>query len=391
MNEEQKKRHGDDFIERSKKIHGDVFDYSKVVYVNSSEKVIIICRKHGEFLQRPNDHVNGSGCPECKKEKISLYKKKSLDQVLSEFKKVHGDTYDYSKVVYVNVDTHVEIICRKHGSFMQTPYLHSTGSGCDKCWSERRHNILVERNKGNALTSEYILKRFEEVHGDTFNYDKVKYSKIKDYVIVTCKKHGDFKVTPNNHIGGNGCSKCAREAQRLTQEEYIERCVKIHGNLYDYSKSVYTKGREPITITCRIHGDFTLNKAHYHITKRNGCQKCCNSLGEVKIRQYLDDNNIKYSMEYTFDKCRSLIPLPFDFYLEDYNVCIEFDGQQHFELNTFFGGQEDFDALKVRDEIKNNFCRENGIQLIRIPYWDINCITEILDEELGDFGQLVNL
>ena len=116
-------------IENFQKVHGDRYDYSKVEYVNGTTKVVIICKEHGEFLQTPRGHRQGSNCPKCKI-KVPLY---NNEKIILEFQKVHGDRYDYSKVEYVNNKTKVIIICKEHGEFLQNTPHHSRGRGCHKC------------------------------------------------------------------------------------------------------------------------------------------------------------------------------------------------------------------------------------------------------------------
>lgn len=119
----------DKFIERAKKIHGDKYDYSKVEYVNNRKKVCIVCPEHGEFWQAPDKHLQGRGCPKCCKKN----RKYTLEEFIARAKEIHGDKYDYSKVVYVDNKTRVCIICPEHGEFWQTPVLHLQGSGCKYC------------------------------------------------------------------------------------------------------------------------------------------------------------------------------------------------------------------------------------------------------------------
>ncbi|XZH99782.1 hypothetical protein ACSXEK_16380 (plasmid) [Clostridium perfringens] len=111
-----------------------------------------------------------------------------------------------------------------------------------------------------------------------------------------------------------------------------------------------------------------------------GCPICNQSKGEKSIRQYLEKNNIEFKQEYRFNDCRHKLPLPFDFYIENYNLCIEFDGGQHFKKVKHFG-EESFKLTQIRDKIKNKFCEENNIRLIRIPYWELDNIENILGEE----------
>ena len=122
-----------------KKVHGDTYDYSKVEYNTAKEKVEIVCKEHGSFFQRPNDHLNGKGCPQCQDTK------KDTKQCVEDFKKVHGDIYGYSKVLYVNQCTKVEIICKEHGSFSQTPNNHLQGVGCPKCQNHNQDTLYILR------------------------------------------------------------------------------------------------------------------------------------------------------------------------------------------------------------------------------------------------------
>ncbi|XZH99805.1 hypothetical protein ACSXEK_16500 (plasmid) [Clostridium perfringens] len=116
--------------------------------------------------------------------------------------------------------------------------------------------------------------------------------------------------------------------------------------------------------------------------KRNhGCPICDESKGEKYVRIYLENNNIDFIQEYRFEDCRYKYTLPFDFYIPDNNLIIEFDGEQHFEVNGYFGGEKEFKDIKIRDKIKNNYCEDNGINLLRIPYWELDSVEDILDEE----------
>ena len=117
------------FIKNAKGIHGDTYAYSLVNYRTSYSKVEIICKEHGSFWQRPNNHLNGQGCPSCE----VAGTKKTTPQFIEDAKGMHGNTYDYSLVSYINVRTKIEIICKIHGSFWQTPNSHLRLKGCPNC------------------------------------------------------------------------------------------------------------------------------------------------------------------------------------------------------------------------------------------------------------------
>ena len=116
--------------------------------------------------------------------------------------------------------------------------------------------------------------------------------------------------------------------------------------------------------------------------KRNhGCPICDESKGEKYVRIYLENNNIDFIQEYRFEDCRYKYTLPFDFYIPDNNLIIEFDGEQHYRENNYFGGNNIFKDTQKRDKIKNKYCKDNNINLLRIPYWELDSVEDILDEE----------
>jgi very-short-patch-repair endonuclease len=127
----------DSFIEKAKVIHNDKYDYSKVKYVNTDTQIIIICREHGEFIQIPDFHINRKcGCPKC-----SNNVKLNILEFIEKAEKIHGNKYDYSKVEYVNNYTSVIIICKKHGEFLQKPFVHLLQHGCPSCINKTEYKF----------------------------------------------------------------------------------------------------------------------------------------------------------------------------------------------------------------------------------------------------------
>lgn len=131
------------FIEKASNIHNFNYDYSLVKYKNNNTRVDIICLIHGIFKQTPGAHLQGSGCPKCGIESTWKATRLSMLDFIERSNKVHNNIYDYSQVVYENIDTKVEILCKKHGSFSQSPYLHLTGSGCPKCNLSHGETLIV--------------------------------------------------------------------------------------------------------------------------------------------------------------------------------------------------------------------------------------------------------
>ena len=185
-----------EFIEKAKKVHGDKYDYSKVDYKNNRTNICIICPEHGEFYQTPNSHLDGRGCRNCGYLVAGKSRCKTTTSYIKEAKKVHGDKYDYSKVVYKNSREKVCIICPSHGEFYQNAYSHLLGVGCPKCSGLER------------LTTEEFVNRAREVHSDRYDYNNVIYKNAYTPVEIFCKVHGYFSQVPNAHLRGSGCPKC---------------------------------------------------------------------------------------------------------------------------------------------------------------------------------------
>lgn len=169
---------------------------------------------------------------------------------------------------------------------------------------------------------------------------------------------------------------------------------KSRQNTYNYCKEKGYKILSPyISNKNKILVDFKCkHNPHWiipHTLKQNqGCPMCDESKGEKYIRLYLKENNIEFKQEYKFNDCRYKLPLPFDFYIPNYNLCIEYDGEQHYKANDFFGGEKSFKDTQIRDKIKNNYCKDNNINLLRIPYWELDSVEDILDEEFDRLREM---
>ena len=204
-----------DFIIKSKKIHGDEYDYSKVEYTNSHKQVCIICKKHGEFWQTPNSHLNGCGCKECGKEKIRIKNSSNKEEFIEKSIKIHGDKYDYSKVEYVNNRTKVKIFCHKHGIFEQYPLTHLNGANCPFCTNEKM-------SKEKKISNEEWINKAKKIHNNVYSYDFCNYNGYYSKVIITCPIHGNFEQLAYNHIQGKGCPKCRRSKMEIEIEEFLK-------------------------------------------------------------------------------------------------------------------------------------------------------------------------
>lgn len=350
------------FVKKAREKFGVKFDYSKVIYTGVVNPVIIICPIHGEFKQKPNEHLrNKFGCGKCSKMNII-----PLEELVKQSKKIHKNKYDYSKVKLIRKNKKVIIICPIHGDFNQSFENHiNRRQGCPKC-------------AGNTKDSkEDFVTKAKKTHRNKYDYSKVSYINNHTKVIITCPKHGDFLQIPANHINiKNGCPKCI--GRNKTTEEFINEAKLIHGNKYDYSKTIYVKALEKVIITCLLHGDFIQTPSDH--LNNNGCPRCKRSKGESFVSNFLEKNNINFIPQKTFKNCKYKKTLPFDFYLQDFNICIEYDGEFHFKQKRNFITKERLELQQLRDNIKTQYCIDNNISLIRIRY-DEN-IEEFLKNKL---------
>ncbi len=127
----------EEFISRARRVHGIKYDYALVEYSGTFTLVKIICREHGEFEQKPNNHLDGHGCKTCGRLAGANARRSNTEQFIAKAKRVHGDKYDYSLVRYERTDSKVKIVCREHGEFEQRPHSHLSASGCRKCAKDR--------------------------------------------------------------------------------------------------------------------------------------------------------------------------------------------------------------------------------------------------------------
>ena len=228
------------------KVHGTKFDYSKVEYKGAKKPITIICRTHGEFIQNAEWHKSGNGCPKCSG------KKKTKDDFISESSKIHNNKYDYSLINYINLGTKVNIICKDHGEFMQTPGNHLRGQGCRKCGKERS-------GLAKQKSTEDFITEAREIHGDMYDYSKSSYTGAFKKVIIGCGTHGYFSIPASNHTNARlGCPKCSNRISKgetawLNHLKIEKRQYKI---ILDDSLK-FVDGYDPDTNTVYLyHGDY---------------------------------------------------------------------------------------------------------------------------------------
>lgn len=349
-----------DFIERSRKIHGDKYDYSEVEYINSETPVKIYCKNCKKyFMQKPCKHLKGQGCRSCS------YNKLTQEEFINKVRKIHGNKYDFSKTIYKGMNNPVTFFCKKCNKYVTTLAASlARGCGCRECSNK-------ENGQKSKLTKTQFIKRVKKIYKQEFKYlnlDDIKDFHSKVILEIQCPVCGKvFKHTPNNHLRKTGCPFC--NDTTISFEEFLKRAEELYGNDYEYFKDTYKNFTTETKMYCKKHDLIFYATPHNHCRHR-GCPKChTHSFGELEIQKFLDKYNIRYITQYRFKDCKYKNTLPFDFYLPDYNICIEFQGKQHYEEGTIFDRIEsDFKERLERDQIKRDYCKQNNIILFEIRF-----------------------
>lgn len=200
----------ENLIEKCMKVHNNKYSYENTEYINADTKICVTCPVHGDFHILPFHHLNGQGCPKCKGRNLTQ------NDIIVKFKKIHGDKYDYSKVIFNKMKEKVCIICPEHGEFWQTPQKHISGHGCPICGGTAK------------LATQTFIKKSNDIHKFKYDYSLAKYINNKEYVDIICPTHGLFKQLPYNHLNGHGCPKCVETTSR-------PECL-----VYDFVKNIDT-------------------------------------------------------------------------------------------------------------------------------------------------------
>lgn len=350
------------FVEKAKEIHVNKYDYTKTNYINQKTKITVTCLKHGDFEVVPNYHITDKvGCKICGKESIKEKTSYTTESFIKKCEQIYNFKYDYSFVEYLGYNKKVSIICPIHGEFKISPIHHiNNNSGCQLCGYESTSKKLSQ-------TQEEFVYNAIKKHGEKYNYELVNYNGSTKKVSIVCHKHGIFKQIPSAHLQGVGCPKCV--GRNKTVDELIIEFKKIHGNKYNYSLVTHSISKSKIDIICSKHGIFQ-QIPNSHLSGRC-CPACNESKGEKKVVSFLEKNKIHFIRQKKFPNCKNKQILPFDFYLPSFNICVEFDGEQHYRPWNSKDKEKmniNFNDLKNRDQIKTDYCKNNNIGLIRIKF-----------------------
>jgi len=304
-------------------------------------------------------HNNG-GCKKCKG---SLSQNKANENVSIRCKEMNYTLIKTFKYIGGRF-TRLELKCGKDGHEWNVSYLNFIiyKNNCPKCSGRAR----ITQNE-----AEYIVFKKCEIKNytliETFNYIDTKSTRLK----LKCKiDNYVWNTSFNNFINGDkGCPKCGGSLPPTQKEVEIKVIKKCQDLNYTILKSfVYKNSKTRLHIKCNIAGHEWHPSCNTFINTNHGCPKCNESKGEIEIKKILEINNIHFVREFKFENCKYKNKLPFDFYLPKHNICIEFDGKQHYTPIERYGGQKTFSITQIRDAIKTQYCLDNGIKLIRIRY-----------------------
>lgn len=267
------------FLEKAERRYGTRFSYDKVEYKDSQTKIIITCKLHGDFSVKPNNFLHQTyGCRLCANQNMHKERGAITDLLFMErASDVHNNKYDYDKIVFENLNSYLEIGCPTHGIFRQQAWIHLNGSGCKKC------NLADGTRR---YDTQAFIKAAKAVHGEgKYDYYMVEYLSGHEKVTIVCPKHGLFEQEASGHLSGAGCPLCADDGNRKTAQAFTENAQRVHGSRYSYAKVVYVRASDPVTITCRIHGDFW-QRPHTHLAG-SGCQRCFKGPASKKCADWL--------------------------------------------------------------------------------------------------------
>lgn len=320
-------------------------------YISNKKPVLHKCLKHNVLWDAyPFTLLKGYGCKECGKEKISKRHKMTHEEFVDKFNKLNSDVVIVGK--YINNRTKIDVKCKYGHEWLAFPSNILNRQGCKKCFDINR-----------TCTHEEYVKKIQDKNVSVIDM----YINSKTKILHKCKDCGyEWNISPSDILSGYGCPECAG-TKKKTQEQYIKDVFNVNKNIEVLGE--YINSRVKIQHKCKKCNNVWYASPH-DILDLHGCPKCNSSSGESKISNLLTSNKILYIGQYKFDDCCDKRSLPFDFYLPDYNICIEYQGIQHYEPLEYFGGESGFELRKIHDRIKRKYCQQHKIDLVEIKYND---------------------
>lgn len=329
-------------------------------YKNNKTKLKMKCPSDHIFEMKFNAFQSGARCPICNGNIKLTY------DYVKEY--INNENYELLSKTYINNHTKLNVKCPKGHVFEVKFNNFKTGSRCPVCCGNMQYTYDevkdMFKSKGYTLLSEEYTN---------------KESKLK----IMCPKGHVYHTRLGVFKRGFGCPHCSGKAKHTI--EFVRDY--LYENDYKLISETYVNANIPIFMECSKGHTFEMRFADFKNNNRR-CPICSASKGEREIIDVLNKYNIQYISQYKFSDCKFKSPLLFDFYLPDYNCCIEFDGEQHYKIVNYFGGFDGFVNTKIRDTVKNIYCENNNIPLIRIPYWEFDNIENVLKNEINNIYKI---
>lgn len=377
-------------------VNTDLYVKAKHLPKNSNARVIVYCDDCGCMMETPyrnyNGIINKGGAYRCRKcnapytSKIRINNNK--EKGLKNFERLtHNMGYkSIAKIEdYKGCDVPMPFICSKHGvQFLSISQLQQSVL-CPECGKE----VKKAKTESEKLSVETIIKRVSMKNNDVFLNPDEYVDRFTKNMKIKCSCGNIFITSFCSFDNSSGyCPECAiivsTKPRTLSKDEIINRCTR-NEKCYIINPDDYMNcNTKNLIFECEKCGEtFIKDFAHYYYQKEIYCHKCsaARSKGEEIIENILSEYNINFIRQKRFKDCKNIKPLPFDFYLPDYNTCIEFDGKQHYEKNVY-DTDKSFELRQKRDKIKTDYCKEKKIKLIRIPYLERDNIRNILKTEI---------
>lgn len=424
----------EDFLTEMRNLHPNIEVLE--IYKNAKTKILCKCKIDGhEWSSQPNNLLSGQGCPKCAG-KI----KRTQEEFINEIKKINP--LIKIKGTYINTKSNIECYCHIHDyTWFPTANALLNGQGCKFCGYDKLKelkqysheefvNIIKERNPNILILSKYDgNKKKLNIKCNVCDYSwntsgnsllqgkgcprcggslkkthkefELELKNVKPHIIPVdkyidsitkikfrCVKHNcEWEDTPSHVLRDRGCPECAKESYRTlrmkTHTEFVKELNSINSNIKVLGK--YNGVSNKILCQC-IKDNYKWNAYPNNLLKGIGCPICSNSHGENKISNYLTESNILFFTQYKFDDLFGLKGglLSYDFFLPNYNILIEYNGEQHYNSVDYFGGEEQFKIQQEHDNRKRKYAEAHNINLIEIPYWDFDNVENILNKYLKE-------
>lgn len=343
------------------------------------------CKKHNSIYQRLPYDVLGSksgGCKSCRSDLVKKDEKYFVNRVCSLFGE---EAFDFSLMNFIDLSTEITLICKVHNKPFTIIPKNMTGShrtGCPTCGKEKGSRF---KNWNEELV---ILKNKHP----NIDWTKFIYRGIKEKSHYSCSCGREFFESLDYIHSGNPCYWCDCDRQEMRQlVDFVEKAQLVHGTEdYDYSESIFISPSTPLEIYCNKCGEYFSKTPSSHVYGEVGCGNCKgSSIGEDTTKVILDILEVTYKSQVRLDECRNIRPLPFDFGIYKSNelrLLIEIDGHHHFFPVTYSGKYEkaynNFIYRLRLDNIKDKYCEDNNIPLLRVPYWKFDNLDTIIEREL---------